>query len=115
MRVFVTGGTGYLGTALVDALVARGHSVEALTRGTSGDRLPTGVHAVIGNALDARSYRDALSPEHTVVHLVGVPHPSPAKALQFREIDLVSVQALAEAASNARAARTGDEGLPGSP
>ena len=29
----------------------------------------------------------------TVVHLIGVPKPSPVKARQFREIDLVSIQA----------------------
>jgi nucleoside-diphosphate-sugar epimerase len=31
-RVFVTGGTGYIGRALVDALLARGHEVVVLTR-----------------------------------------------------------------------------------
>jgi len=30
MNVFVTGGTGYIGRALITALVARGHAVTAL-------------------------------------------------------------------------------------
>jgi nucleoside-diphosphate-sugar epimerase len=33
--VFVTGSTGFIGTKLVNALVERGHTVHALTRGTS--------------------------------------------------------------------------------
>ena len=37
----------------------------------------------------------------TLVHLVGVPHPNPAKARQFRAVDLVSIQASVEAAARA--------------
>ena len=32
MRVFLTGGTGYVGSAVLDALVRQGHHVEALVR-----------------------------------------------------------------------------------
>jgi uncharacterized protein YbjT (DUF2867 family) len=32
MRVFITGGSGYIGQAVVEALVADGHDVEALVR-----------------------------------------------------------------------------------
>jgi uncharacterized protein YbjT (DUF2867 family) len=39
----------------------------------------------------------ALSDGCTLVLLVGTPHPSPAKAKQFREVDLVAAQAAAEA------------------
>jgi len=35
------------------------------------------------------------------VHLIGVPHPSPAKAAQFRAVDIVSVQVAVKAASEA--------------
>jgi len=35
------------------------------------------------------------------VHLIGTPHPSPAKAKQFQEIDLVSIQVAAKAACEA--------------
>jgi uncharacterized protein YbjT (DUF2867 family) len=37
----------------------------------------------------------------TFVHLIGVPHPSPAKAKQFREIDLVSIKVALKAAGDA--------------
>ncbi len=36
-----------------------------------------------------------------MIHLIGVPHPSPAKAAQFRAIDLPSVQVAVKAASDA--------------
>ena len=32
MRVFLTGGTGYIGSAVLDALIKAGHHVTALAR-----------------------------------------------------------------------------------
>jgi uncharacterized protein YbjT (DUF2867 family) len=53
---------------------------------------------VEGDALDAASYSAAVPPAETFVHLVGVAHPSPAKAEQFRSVDLASVRAACAAA-----------------
>jgi uncharacterized protein YbjT (DUF2867 family) len=47
---------------------------------------------IIGNALEMNSYRERIRPAETFVHLVGVSHPNPSKADQFRAIDLTSVQ-----------------------
>jgi uncharacterized protein YbjT (DUF2867 family) len=44
------------------------------------------------------SYTEQVRGADTFVHLVGVAHPSPAKAKEFREIDLVSVQVAVKAA-----------------
>jgi hypothetical protein len=41
--------------------------------------------AVIGNALDSATFRDKIGGADTFVQLVGVAHPSPAKAKEFRE------------------------------
>jgi len=103
-KVFITGGTGYMGRALIEKLVARGHEVRALVRGGSEGRLPAGVEAVVGDPLDGATFAAKVAPSDTFVQLVGVPRPSPAKARQFREIDLVSARASVEAA---RAASVG--------
>src|ERR1043165_5451230 len=100
-RVFITGGTGYLGRALVAELLARGHEVRALVRRGSEGKLPAGCEAVAGDPLDAASFAGAVAPSETFVQLVGVPRPSPAKARQFREIDLVSGRASVSAARSA--------------
>jgi len=87
-RVFVTGGTGYIGKRLIPALHARGYEVIALTREQSVGKLPWNCTRVTGDALDGDSYRHFVEGADTFIALVGVPHPSPAKAGQFRQVDL---------------------------
>ena len=86
--VFITGGTGYMGRKLIPRLLERGHMVRALVRPGSERKLPTGCTPVFGNALDGASYADQIGPSATFVQLVGVVHPSPAKAAEFRQVDL---------------------------
>ena len=95
----VTGGTGAIGRPLVERLLARGHDVRALVRPGSAGRLPPDAQAIAGDALDARSVAAALQPGDTLVHLVGTPHPNPAKAAAFERVDLASIRASVAAAS----------------
>lgn len=97
-RVFVTGATGYMGRALIPELLARGHEVRALARPGSAQRVPAGARVVPGDALAAETFADAVAGADTLVHLVGTPHPSPAKAASFRAVDLPSVDAALAAA-----------------
>ncbi len=101
-HVFLTGGTGYLGRALAIELIRRGHEVTALVRQGSETKVPTRGQAVLGNALDHTTYASAVAPADTFVHLVGVPHPSPAKAAQFRTVDLASAREAVKAATIAK-------------
>jgi uncharacterized protein YbjT (DUF2867 family) len=91
-RVFVTGGTGYIGSALIPMLREREHRVRALVRSGSKGQLPAACEVVSGDPLDANTYRQLVRPADTFIHLVGVPHPSPAKGPQFRAVDLVSAR-----------------------
>ncbi|MGH8102088.1 MAG: NAD-dependent epimerase/dehydratase family protein [Chthoniobacterales bacterium] len=101
MNIFVTGSTGYIGSRLILLLLQRGHCVKALMRQSSAKTLPGGALAVIGNALQMNSYTSDVRSCDTFVHLIGVPHPSPAKAKQFRDVDLVSIQVAIKAARDA--------------
>jgi uncharacterized protein YbjT (DUF2867 family) len=100
-QIFIAGGTGYLGTRLLAMLLQRGHEVRALARAGSEQKLPPGCVPIIGNALDQNSYAEHVRPADTFVHLVGVSHPNPSKAEQFRRIDLASVQNSVPAAAAA--------------
>jgi uncharacterized protein YbjT (DUF2867 family) len=72
--------------------------VKALARRASAPRVPAGAKVVLGDALVAESFSGAVAPADTLVHLIGTPHPSPAKAASFRAVDLPSVDAALAAA-----------------
>lgn len=91
-NVLITGATGYMGTRLAARLITRGYHVSGIARETSRDKLASGCEPIIANVLDAETWKQDLRPDHTIVHLVGTPHPSPAKAREFVEIDLLSVK-----------------------
>jgi uncharacterized protein YbjT (DUF2867 family) len=101
--IFVAGGTGYIGRPLIENLVARGFSVDALVREGSHARLASGARPIVGNALDAGTFVTAIPRGATIIHLVGTPHPGPGKAAEFVSVDLASIRAMASAAVTAAA------------
>src|SRR5260370_23661500 len=90
MQVFESCGIGYKGQAMTRAVLQRGHSVRVLARPGSENKVPAGAEVLLGNALDASTFGAQVRRGETFVQLVGVAHPSPAKAQQFRSIDQVS-------------------------
>jgi dihydroflavonol-4-reductase len=70
MRVFVTGGTGYIGLALCRRLVADGHELAVLVRPTShtGPLETLGVELFTGDIADRFSMREGMSGADWVVH-----------------------------------------------
>jgi hypothetical protein len=92
---------GYIGRALIDALCKHGYGIHALVRRGSEGRLPRGALPIIGDALDTSTLASGILRGTTLVHLVGTPHPSPAKAAEFRRVDLTSIKATTAAAQRA--------------
>ena len=76
MRVLVTGGAGFVGSTLVDRLLAEGHAVEVV------DDLSTGS---LGNLAEARSDR-----EHELkVHQVDIRDPAVSDLIERRQPEVV--------------------------
>jgi nucleoside-diphosphate-sugar epimerase len=71
MKVFVTGGSGYLGRATIGALRRRGHEVTALVRGDRAAELVTGLGAtsVRGTLRDLSVLRAAAAEADGAIHL----------------------------------------------
>jgi uncharacterized protein YbjT (DUF2867 family) len=90
--VFVTGGTGYIGTRAIAALLQRGHRVRALARPASRHKLPDGCEVALGDALDGATFAARVAPADTFLQLVGTPHPGPAKAAEFERVDFASLR-----------------------
>jgi uncharacterized protein YbjT (DUF2867 family) len=70
MRILVTGGTGKVGTEVVQALLRRGESVRVLTRNKDA-RLPDKAEAAVGDLLNPDSVRSALTGVDKLFLLVG--------------------------------------------
>jgi len=99
--IFVTGGTGYIGSRLIPLLANRGHELKAVVRPGSERKIPAHVSIVSADPLQNDSYTESIRGCDTFVHLIGVPHPSPAKAAQFRAVDLPSIQVAVKGARDA--------------
>jgi len=70
MRIFLTGATGYIGAAVLDALVRGGHDVTALVRDNEKARrvAKRGAHPVIGNLAEPDSFRGSADAQDGYVH-----------------------------------------------
>ena len=100
-KIFISGATGYIGTNLIKSLLEQNNEVYALSRPGSEKKLPEGCHVIIGDALNAETFKDKIFPCETFVQLTGVAHPGPGKQRLFKEIDLASVKESVESALNA--------------
>lgn len=99
-EIFITGGTGYIGSRLSSVLVKKNFRVNALVRNGSEKKLPKEVNVVFGNALDASTFADKIRPSKIFIHMIGVAHPNPGKKQQFIDVDLKSIQQSVTAAKD---------------
>ncbi|MCD2192439.1 SDR family oxidoreductase [Actinomycetospora endophytica] len=84
MRVFVTGGTGTIGSAVVAELLAHGHSVLALARSDESARAveKAGAEALPGRVADLDVLRTGAAQTDGVIHLAFGSDYSSAEALE---------------------------------
>lgn len=98
LPVFVTGAAGFVGSAVVRELVARGYGVVALARRSSFLLQDAGATIVPGDLLVPAGWRDALSGCFAVIHLVGIIRELPATDVTFQRIHVQGTQAIVDAA-----------------
>ncbi len=70
MRIFLTGATGYIGNAVLDALLKAGHQVTALVRDNEkAARISAkGAYPVVGSLADPESYRPMADAQDGYIH-----------------------------------------------
>ena len=102
MRILVAGGTGYIGGALIPALLGRGHAVRVLARPRGTDRRLKDVEIVRGDALNEASVAEAMLGIDVVYYLI---HSMRAGARAFDERDRQAARNFARAARVANVRR----------
>jgi nucleoside-diphosphate-sugar epimerase len=70
MRLAVTGGTGFVGSHLIDIALAAGHRVKALTRREQPNR--EGVEWVAGSLEDRAALHQLVTEVDAVIHIAGI-------------------------------------------
>ena len=71
MKVFITGGTGFLGAALTESLLGQGHSVTILSRSARNRTLRLGLAYTEGNPTSSGSWQQEISGHDVVINLAG--------------------------------------------
>ena len=106
MRVFVTGGTGVVGTAAVRSLVAHGHEVRLCSRNAERDveRWPRGVQACPGSVDDPASIRGSMDGCDAVVHIAGIVAEDPPE-ITFQRVNVEGTQNVLREAERAGVGR----------
>jgi nucleoside-diphosphate-sugar epimerase len=91
MRIFLTGATGYVGGAVLDALVRAGHTVTALVRNNekARDVLKRGGQPVIGNLAEPDSYRGSADAQDGYVHTAFDSHSGRGPAVDRSLLDII--------------------------
>jgi nucleoside-diphosphate-sugar epimerase len=98
--VFVTGGSGFVGGALLDALRERGERVRALARSTAAETavVAAGAAAVRGEVTDPEALRAGMAGAELVVHCAAKLIGGPREAAEFRRINVDGSRAVLDAA-----------------
>ena len=94
--IFLTGGSGFVGRAVIDALLAGGYRVRALTRATPIVR--DGVESVRGDLFDDAGLDAGMQGCGAAIHLVGIIREDPAAGATFERVHHEGTRRVVEAA-----------------
>ena len=106
-RVFVTGGTGFVGRAVIHALRAEGCAVRCLVRrGSERDLRGLGaIERLEGDVMSRQSLDHAMDGCDAVIHLVGIIREHPAIGVTFERVHTQGTINVLEAAAAVGARR----------
>jgi farnesol dehydrogenase len=99
VQVLVTGGTGFLGRAVVTALHSRGHDVVLFARGATTSALPG--RAIDGDVRDSDAVHAAAAGCHAIVHMAALVSIWRPRARDFDEVNVNGLRNVLAAAKTA--------------
>ena len=109
MKIFITGGTGFIGTALIKKLIQEGHEITVLTRAIRKDRpFLQGACYLVGNPTLQGTWQERVTDHDAIINMAGASifkrwTRSTKKAI--RESRILTTQNLVEAISARKGGR----------
>jgi uncharacterized protein YbjT (DUF2867 family) len=101
MNIFLTGGTGFVGSAVIHALLERGHSIHALVNHKPLNLTDDRVKSFPGGLFDDAAADTAMRDCSAVIHLVGIIKEKPSVGITFDRIHYQGTVRITEAAKRA--------------
>lgn len=96
-RVFVTGGSGFVGSAVIAALLERGYAVNALVNRRPIDA-GEAVRSVPGGLFDAAALDEGVRGCDAIIHLVGIIMEKRSKGITFERMHFEAARNVVDAA-----------------
>jgi len=89
MRIFIAGGTGFVGAHLVEALREKGHELRLLVHRRSS-ATASGIDQVEGDVTRLETFEQAVSGCQAVINLVGIIREFPARGVTFERLHVLA-------------------------
>lgn len=97
-RVFVTGGSGFVGGNILKELVQRGYTVNALINSGTLTQPHPAIREIRGDLFDVALLDEGLRDCEAVIHLVGIIMEKPSKGVTFQRLHVEGTRAMVDAA-----------------
>lgn len=94
MNISIIGATGFVGTYLIDTLLAAGHSPRVLVRSGSEAKLTQAQHCttIIGDISSVEALTSCLQGTDAVIYLIGILREFPAKGITYTATQFQGVE-----------------------
>lgn len=104
MKLFIAGGTGFVGNLLTEELRSRGHELVLLSHNRRSTT-ETGVSYVTGDVAVPAGYAAALKGCEAVINLVGIIREFPSKGITFERLHVEATAGMVQATQQAGVVR----------
>lgn len=107
MKILLTGGTGFIGTALRRELKEQGHDVRLLVRHESAHKVDPreGFEVLVGDVLDTHACLRAVDGIDALVHLVGIRREDPEHGQTYEAMHTEATYSIVDAARRTKVPR----------
>ena len=101
LKIFVTGASGFVGSAVVRQLIEKGHQVLALVNSRSVPVQSELLRTVSVDLFDSNALAKAMTGGDAVIHLVGIIMENPSKGITFERMHFSGTKSVVDATRTA--------------